>query len=82
MLDQTLIVRTVGYLAGYFVVAFFIVYVNASILSFAVAAVSVPGGSRKAPRSVSAVFESSIPESHAIAFEFLWNRHARAPPAC
>ena len=79
-LDHSLVVRTLGYMAGSVVVAFVIVYVNASILSMLAGAATVPGGSRRAPRSIGADVRSCIPESPAFLFEFLRNRHARAPP--
>lgn len=79
-LDQSLIMRTAGYVAGYVVVAFIIVYVNASVLSMLTAAISVPGGSRRAPRDCSSSTRWSIPESSFSHFVFLGNAHARAPP--
>jgi len=79
--EFNIVIRTLGLLAGSVVVAFAVVYVNASILSMLAGAATVPGGSRRAPRSTGADVRSSIPVSPAFFFEFLRNRHARAPPA-
>ncbi|MCH8147212.1 MAG: hypothetical protein IH987_04355 [Planctomycetes bacterium] len=80
MLGHALVVRTLGYLAGSLVVAFLVVYVSASVIEMATAAVAVPGGSRRAPRVGGAVSKCSPIELAAFSFQFLQPARARAPP--
>ena len=80
MLGHALVVRTLGFLAGWLVVAFIVVYVSASILEMLTAAVSVPGGSRRAPRVGGVVSKHSRIEIPAFSFQFLQPARARAPP--
>lgn len=80
MLGHTLVVRTLGYIAGSLVVAFIVVYVCASILEMLTAAVVVPGGSRRAPRVGGVVLKHSPIEIPAFSFQFLQPARARAPP--
>lgn len=78
--NHALVVHTLGQLAGYMVVAFVIVYVNASILTMLTAVAIVPGGSRRAPRSNGVIPKLLLFEEAAIVFRFLQPKQARAPP--
>ena len=80
MLGQALVVRTLGFLAGWLVVAFIVVYVSASILEMLMAAALVPGGSRRAPRVGGVVPKHSSIAIPAFSFQFLQPARARAPP--
>ncbi len=77
---QGLIVRTMGYLSGYVVVAFLVAYVNASLLSMLSDVCVSHSGLRVAPRSTRSAPRLSPTELPAYLYQVFSPSQPRAPP--